>query len=214
MTLRLFAFCGLPAADVIECVAPLAELLGSAGLRPVDEIEVRTLGPFVTPLRLRESTGEEPAAEMYGGHRPSSILTTTIDAASCPNPGDLDRAVEEVVPDSFALITESRLPLAGEAGPVCKLGLIRRRLDMSRIDYFEYWNTHHAPMVIEQGPLFTRYTNNRVLDDASPADGIVEQWFPSQEAMFEHDRLVAEEKTEIREDAAQFSSGFRAFTAT
>jgi hypothetical protein len=88
-----------------------------------------------------------------------------------------------------------------------RLGLMRRRPELSRAEFFEHWVGGHAPLVLAHEPLFTRYVLNRIVGDVGPVDGVVEQQFADRDTWQEHDRLVREEKPDVLRDVAMFISG-------
>jgi hypothetical protein len=210
VTLKLFVFSEAVDLDRRAGVDALAEVLKSEGLPTDDDIESRDLAEVSTPMDNTSDVGRSLLMDF----RPKTLLSVVVASDGVPEPQKLNQRAEAAVPRARALITFHKVPLDGPAGAVSRVGLIRRNLEMTRAESFSYWTTRHAPMVIEQGPLFTRYSNNRVLDESSPVDGIVEQWFDTLDRLLEHDRQVAELKTDIRDDAQMFASGFRQFLAT
>lgn len=93
--------------------------------------------------------------------------------------------------------------------------VLSRRLDsITREQFGEHWLTQHAPLVLSQGPGFSRYSVGPVADDGEPFDGIAEQRFDSQAQWTEHDRQVFESKPEVRADIPRFIGGGQQLAAT
>lgn len=87
-------------------------------------------------------------------------------------------------------------PLGEEHGTMIKVVFcLRRRPDMSRSEFFRYWNGHHAQLSLQtrEAMRVRRYVQNITVDaDVSrlanearggiePYDGIAEAWFDSLE---------------------------------
>ncbi|MEV5836948.1 EthD domain-containing protein [Nocardia sp. NPDC052112] len=81
--------------------------------------------------------------------------------------------------------------------PVKLVCAIRRRADLSPAQFYDYWLNHHGPLAVEQITVLGGYryvqshtadpTQNLLLAAARGTgeafDGIVEVWFPSEQAV-------------------------------
>lgn len=97
-------------------------------------------------------------------------------------------------------ILAAHLPKAAadpSSDPIKLTCAIRRRPDLSPAQFYDYWLNHHGPFAAEQIKVLggCRYVQSHTADSAQnllltaargsgePYDGIVEVWFPSEQAM-------------------------------
>ena len=76
----------------------------------------------------------------------------------------------------------------GESSPgLNRITFVKRKADITREDFSKMWN-QHAPLAKEHHPGISRYTQNVILEDSFPFDGIAELHFNSfsdfQERMY------------------------------
>lgn len=96
---------------------------------------------------------------------------------------------------------------------VARIGVLRRRVGLSRSAFQQHYLQRHVPLVMDHGPLFHHYSVCLVSHADEPWDAIVWQTFDSLETWAEHDRLVMEEKPAVREDLATFVGELVSFEA-
>jgi hypothetical protein len=104
-------------------------------------------------------------------------------------------------------------PVSPETG-ISRFGLIRKLSSISRADFEAHYHQVHIPLVMATGPLFDGY----VVDFLAPGfgdqwDGVVEQFFSSAEVWEEHDRLLFDNKPQVRADMHEFVADVRQFAA-
>lgn len=87
---------------------------------------------------------------------------------------------------------------------VSRIGLVRRRSDLTHAEFVQHYLDNHVPLVMEHGPLFDAYSVNIVDDSECEWDAVVWQTFDSFSTWAEHDRQVMENKPEVRADLARF----------
>lgn len=179
------------------------------------QLEAATLVPVAQPP-FRFGAQEDVGTWAPTGARAVLVATSA--------PVGLDRAqlaaaVRAALPDAAYLWAAERhrmLDLVGatEPGAVGRVALLRRATTLSRAEFGAYWLRRHAPLAMRHGPLFRRYETLVSADDADGRadgraagpvwDGMVVQWFADRQEWDEHDRLIATEKTAVREDLPRY----------
>ena len=202
--MKLIAFGSRAARSIADVDVEVAGALQSAGF---ERLGLRgTVRPLVAPSPgVDEETAYffELGGPVLSGRPPDCVLTVQATDARGREDGLRDK-VGELLLDSAVYSVEESVVVAGEADGVCRVGLVERNASMTRARFWEYWNSRHAPLVLQHGPLFSRYVTNLVLDEGCTVDGIVEQWFPDEHTMREHDRRNAKEKPAIASDIPRF----------
>lgn len=108
------------------------------------------------------------------------------------------------------VILDRGLPHSPEV--ISRLGLARRLPQLSHREFVNHWIGIHAPLVVDQGPLFGAYVISEGRHSTDPSwDGCVEQVFGRRALWDEHDQLILTEKPLVRADLARFLGGVRQF---
>lgn len=85
--------------------------------------------------------------------------------------------------------------------------VIRRREDLDRDSFIQYYRTHHVPLAKRLAPRFTRYTTFRTLETEGdfPFDCVTYQEYPSRDEIRAHmgNRLKTED--EAHSDVGRFN---------
>jgi hypothetical protein len=202
--MKLIAFGSRAARSVADIDVELAAALQSSGFEGVGLRA--TVRPLVAPSpSLDEETAHffEVGGPVLSSPAPDCVLTVQATGARGCEDALRDK-VGELLATSAVYSVDESVVVAGEADGVCRVGLVERNASMTRARFWEYWNSRHAPLVLQHGPLFSRYVTNLVLDEGCTVDGIVEQWFPDEQTMREHDRRNAKEKPAIASDIPRF----------
>ena len=99
---------------------------------------------------------------------------------------------------------------AGSAG-IYRLGLIRRLASLDHQSFRSHYLETHAPLVVEQTPLFDRYVVHIADSGQSGWDAINEQRFENVDRWAEHDALILETRPAVRADLRRFVAGMIQF---
>ncbi|MEU7815435.1 hypothetical protein [Pseudonocardia sp. NPDC049154] len=143
--------------------------------------------------------GERPAS------RPTFAGLARLGEWGATVPAAVRGAAPRLALDVVRTVVQDRSVGASTGRAVARIGLMRRAAGMSSARFREHYLSHHAPLVMRRGPLFFRYSIHLVRDpEASGWDAVVEQWFVDDATWREHDRLVLEEKEDVRADMAEF----------
>ncbi|WP_159078099.1 EthD domain-containing protein [Homoserinimonas hongtaonis] len=89
-------------------------------------------------------------------------------------------------------------------GGVLRLLLNIRRPDISREQFAHHWRTVHAQLAIERNPHYDYYITNISTDPASVWDGVLQEWFPSEEAFVIHETGLQNVKKAVSDDYPLF----------
>ena len=160
--------------------------LGRGALPPGGGVRL-TLAP-----KLRyDLAGRAPNAE--------SVQTCTwlvLDDAAAPG------AAWVLPVDSLVKFTR---PGAGPGrGGVVRVLLLRRAAHIDRARFGHHWREVHAPLALRMAPSFDHYLTNVVQDDAAPWDGVLMQWFASEDVFDGHEGGLAAHKAAVAADIPNF----------
>jgi hypothetical protein len=170
----------------------------------------RTTGsPVIDPAQVSPPLVPAPA--------PNLLLTLRAPLADEGTGRDALACIDGLAAGTRAFSVDEFVAVAGEPTDrptVSRVGLIRRPDGTTVDEFWRHWTGRHVPMVLAQGPLFSRYIPNLVLTPEQPWDGVVEQWFLDVATWNEHDRQIREEKPEIAADIANFIGRFMQWETT
>ena len=124
-------------------------------------------------------------------------MTYFADGPAAPAGAKFSFAVDD-------LLQFSRAGSGPGRGGVLRLLLIKRADGITRPQFARHWREIHAPLAIRNNPSFDHYITNIVLDETSEWDGILEEWFASEEVFDRHDQGLAEHKRAVGEDIPLF----------
>ena len=99
----------------------------------------------------------------------------------------------------------------GDRGGIYRLGLIRRLTSLDRDTFRRHYLQTHAPLVVQQNPLFDRYVVHIANSGPSGWDAINEQRFDSAQRWAEHDALILATRPAVRADLRRFVGGMIQF---
>ncbi len=108
---------------------------------------------------------------------------------------------------SFPVDDQLQFSRAG-AGPgrggVMRLLFIKRAARLDRAGFARHWREIHAPLALGQRPSFDHYVTNIVADPQCEWDGILQEWFESEDIFDHHELGLAGRKKEVADDIPLF----------
>ena len=124
-------------------------------------------------------------------------MTYFADGPTAPHGANFSFAVDD-------LLQFTREGSGPGRGGVLRLLFLKRADGITRQQFARHWRDIHAPLAMRHNPSFDHYVTNIVLDEASEWDGILEEWFASEDVFDRHDQGLAEHKRIVGEDIPLF----------
>lgn len=205
----LMVFSDVPGVVVANLVRRVCDWSSAVAGPNLDRVSAFRLAPIV-------AAGAPVTAKLLGAStRPATAYVRVpfgdepIRVPDAPLPDD---AVCACVVDSRAFLKDEEL--AADPKSVRQLGLTLRNHALSKDEFARHWREVHAPLALGAGPLYFAYTQNVVLGDDVPWDGIGETAYPSIEAAHEHHRRNQQERPNVLRDTQYLLRGGERYWAT